>query len=105
MINQTKNHPIENTWLCLNCENRIIPFEKNATAGLIEGGLFLIGVGMSIFINLFFGLILIALSVIITVVRSSGSKKLCPSCESVNIVPATSPAALKLAKPKMSRAR
>ena len=97
-MNQKVKRDIKDTWLCLQCGERIIPFESGGNAGFVEGVLFLIGLGTVLLFNLFLGLVLIALSVIIGVIRSGGKKKVCPSCESVNIVPATSPIAQKFAK-------
>ena len=97
-MNQKVKHDIKDIWLCLNCGEKIIPLESGGTIGVIELILFFVGLIMALFASIFFGLILIALSVIITVLRSNGKKKTCPSCENANIVPATSPIAQKFAK-------
>lgn len=96
-MNRTIERNIKDTWLCLQCGERIIPFEKGSNAGAVEGILFLTGVAFVLLVNLFLGLVLLALSVIIAVLRTGGKKKLCPSCESENIVPSTSPMAQKRA--------
>lgn len=97
-MNQKVRTNIKDSWLCLTCGESIIPFENGGSVGAVEAILFFAGLAMVIFFSLFFGLVLIALSVIIGVLRSSGKKKICPSCESESIVPATSPIARKFAK-------
>ena len=96
--NQNVKRELKDTWLCRNCGTRIIPFEKSSQAGFVEGLLVLIGVAFIFVVNLFLGLILIALSVIISVIRSGGKKRICPSCESENIIPAMSPMAQRAAR-------
>ncbi|HEX8248959.1 MAG TPA: hypothetical protein VF599_12350 [Pyrinomonadaceae bacterium] len=80
---------IEKAWHCLQCGQTIIPFEKNASAGLLEGVLLLASLG-AFCVNLFLGAILFVAFVIVLVSRNGGKKKVCPSCESVNIIPSTS---------------
>lgn len=83
----------EETWLCKNCHESIIPFNKAGKTTIIEGIIFLAGVGLIFVFNLFFGVILIALSAIIWSIRTSKKSTVCPVCESVEIIPSTSPAA------------
>lgn len=95
--NKKSKHDLKDTWLCLQCGNRIIPFEKNGTAGIVEGVLFLLGVVL-LCVNFIIGSVLILASIIVMVYRNSNKTKICPSCESTNIVPSDSPMASKLAK-------
>ena len=97
-MNQKVKRDIKDIWLCLNCGERIIPFETGGTTGVIEIALFIAGLVSTYFINIFFGGLLMAVSVISILIFSNGKKKSCPSCENVNIVPATSPAAQKFVK-------
>lgn len=97
-MNQKIKRDIKDTWLCLQCGEKIIPFQKGGQAGIIEGVIFLFGLAVVFLKDLLFGLILMAVSGIITVIRLNDNKKCCPSCESVNIVPSTSPIAQELVK-------
>ena len=91
MYNQNEIINLKDTWLCLNCEETIIP--KANSGAVIEGIIFFIGIGFMIFVNWLVGGFLIALSVVL--ILAVNRKKACPSCASKNIVPSDSPAALK----------
>lgn len=95
--NTTTRRELKDTWLCIQCGETIIPFEKNLSGSIIEGILFLAGIGVLFLFNFIIGGIFILVSIFVMIFRSSGKQNVCPSCESANIVPSQSPMARKLA--------
>jgi hypothetical protein len=97
--NQTVHRKLEDTWTCLECSQKIIPFEKGANKDNAEALVFIIGLGISGLIQFYIGLFLVIFSVIMYVIRSFAiTKKVCPACESERIIPSTSATAKRLAR-------
>ncbi|HEV7645704.1 MAG TPA: hypothetical protein VGO50_17325 [Pyrinomonadaceae bacterium] len=99
---RTAKRNIEDTWLCRNCEERIIPFEKKPGGVIAEGIIFFIGLFMLLFISLILGGIVMMAALLIAAVRNSKTVKVCPSCESQDIIPSTSKAAKKVGQKSSS---
>lgn len=85
------------TWHCTACGERVMPFEKSPAVGVIEGLSFVIGI-ICVFGGLLgskealaVGLILIIVGGAFSMFRTSKKAKVCPVCESPNIIPSTSP--------------
>ncbi len=80
-------------WVCLSCGKVISPFMKTKGSNSIEVLLLIFSIAACFVLNYFIGALLFIVFVVVCVWRSLTKQKVCPSCESPQIIPSNSPMA------------